>query len=87
MFFSIFLSRFDYKILVLNQLTDISGSIVASSLQPQLYMLLRDSQLCGSVNSAYWTGLVETMFALGSIAGQLIPGGWNWDLEMLIQGK
>lgn len=32
-------------------------------------MLLRDSQLCGSVNSAYWTGLVETVFALGSIAG------------------
>jgi len=69
MFFSTFLLRFDHKILVLSQLTDISGSIVASSLQPQLYMLLRDSQLCGSVNSAYWTGLVETMFALGSIAG------------------
>lgn len=48
------------------------GSIVASSLQPQLYILLRDSQLCGSVNSAYWTGLVETVFALGSIAGKFL---------------
>ncbi|PWW79323.1 MFS general substrate transporter [Tuber magnatum] len=47
----------------------LAEAIVASSLQPQLYMLLRDSQLCGSVNSAYWTGLLETTFALGSIAG------------------
>lgn len=44
-------------------------SVVAASLQPQLYMILRDSHLCGSVNLVYWTGLVETVFALGSIAG------------------
>lgn len=50
--------------------SDFLCRIVASSLQPQLYMLLRDSQLCGSINSAYWTGLVETVFALGSIAGE-----------------
>lgn len=52
----------------------LAEAIVASSLQPQLYILLRDSQLCGSVNSAYWTGLVETVFALGSIAGLY----WGW---------
>jgi len=44
-------------------------SIVAASLQPQLYVLLRDTELCGSVNAAYWTGLVEAIFAIGSIAG------------------
>lgn len=43
--------------------------VVAASLQPQLYVLLRENELCGSVNSAYWTGLVEAIFALGSIAG------------------
>ncbi|KAI5804941.1 major facilitator superfamily domain-containing protein [Geopyxis carbonaria] len=47
----------------------LAEAIVAASLQPQLYVLLRDSDLCGSVNSAYWTGLVEAIFAFGSIAG------------------
>lgn len=55
-------------------LTQKSCSIVASSLQPQLYMLLRDEKLCGDVNSVYWTGVVETVFAIGSIAGLF----WGW---------
>ncbi|KAA8908337.1 major facilitator superfamily domain-containing protein [Sphaerosporella brunnea] len=46
----------------------LAEAIVAASLQPQLYVLLRDSERCGSVNTAYWTGLVEAIFALGSIA-------------------
>ena len=37
-------------------------------------MLLRENELCGSVNSAYWTGLVEAIFALGSIAGEFTVG-------------
>ncbi|KAI5782020.1 major facilitator superfamily domain-containing protein [Pyronema domesticum] len=47
----------------------LAEAIVAASLSPQLYVLLRDSELCGSINTAYWTGLVEAIFALGSIAG------------------
>lgn len=47
----------------------LAEAIVAASLQPQLYMLLRETELCGGMNSAYWTGLVEAVFALGSIAG------------------
>ncbi|KAI5782113.1 hypothetical protein FPQ18DRAFT_397782 [Pyronema domesticum] len=46
----------------------LAEAIVAASLSPQLYVLLRDSELCGSINTAYWTGLVEAIFALGSIA-------------------
>ncbi|KAF8455656.1 major facilitator superfamily domain-containing protein [Terfezia claveryi] len=52
----------------------LAEAIVASSLQPQLYMLLRDEKLCGDVNSVYWTGVVETVFAIGSIAGLF----WGW---------
>ncbi|KAF8467746.1 major facilitator superfamily domain-containing protein [Kalaharituber pfeilii] len=52
----------------------IAEAIVASSLQPQLYMLLRDEELCGSVDSVYWSGVVETVFALGSVAGLF----WGW---------
>lgn len=37
-------------------------------------MLLRDEKLCGSIDSAYWTGIVETVFAIGSIAGLF----WGW---------
>ena len=44
-------------------------SIVAASLQPQLYALLRDSDLCANVYTAYWAGLLEAVFALGSITG------------------
>ncbi|KAI5817150.1 major facilitator superfamily domain-containing protein [Pyronema omphalodes] len=47
----------------------LAEAIVAASLSPQLYVLLRDSELCGSINTAYWTGLVEAIFALGSITG------------------
>lgn len=53
------------------ELMDFENRIVAASLQPQLYVLLRESELCGSVNTAYWTGLVEAIFALGSIAGRI----------------
>ncbi|KAL7268279.1 hypothetical protein RUND412_009108 [Rhizina undulata] len=70
-------SRDSRRQLMLIYSLHLAEAIVASSLQPQLYMLLRDSQLCGSVNSAYWTGLVETVFALGSIAG--IYWGWMSD--------
>lgn len=48
-------------------------SIVATSLQPQLYALLRDSELCSNVYTAYWAGLLEAVFALGSIAGTHPP--------------
>ncbi|TGZ80941.1 MFS general substrate transporter [Ascodesmis nigricans] len=51
----------------------LAEAIVAASLQPQLYMALRDSEHCTSINSAYWAGVVEAVFALGSIAGL----GWG----------
>lgn len=37
-------------------------------------MLLRDEKLCGSIDSVYWTGIIETVFAIGSIAGLF----WGW---------
>jgi MFS family permease len=43
--------------------------IVIASLQPQLYILLKDTNLCGSADSTYWAGIVESVFALGSVAG------------------
>ncbi|KAI5808148.1 major facilitator superfamily domain-containing protein [Peziza echinospora] len=52
----------------------LAEAIVAASLQPQLYMLLRDDKICGSLNSVYWNGVIETVFALGSVAGLF----WGW---------
>jgi len=57
-------------------LTYFEHSIVAASLQPQLYALLR-SEKCGSVDSAYYTGLVEAIFAFGSLAG-MSSACLNW---------
>ncbi|RPA77810.1 MFS general substrate transporter [Ascobolus immersus RN42] len=47
----------------------LADAIVIASLQPQLYILLKDTNLCGSADSTYWAGIVESVFALGSVAG------------------
>lgn len=52
----------------------LAEAIVAASLQPQLAALLRNEKLCSTVDSVYWSGIVEGVFAFGSVAGLF----WGW---------
>lgn len=52
----------------------LAEAIVAASLQPQLTALMRNEKLCSSVDSVYWSGIVEGVFAFGSVAGLF----WGW---------
>lgn len=60
--------------LVLIYSLQFAEAIVAASLQPQLTALLRNEKLCSSVDSVYWSGIVEAVFAFGSVAGLF----WGW---------